>query len=651
MRRSASWALLLGILLIFQLISSPSDPAAPQTGLVQMGRVFNQRPNDQIKILKLGPEQQILNGGIGDGLSGSYFCSGRDEANNYRFLNDLETLYDPNYGDSGNNLGTYQAVGFWDECQAGNECHGITPDGNQLAVALPKYATNCVSGGKRAFFDAEIYESNPPAESSGIIAPRFESHPDWENRNYIDGLLYGRYLFGELNNPDWSSPETVDVTLAMGVVFTEGAGDVYSLGGNDQPYLDIPYSCEQLKWTACPQIARLGGYKVNPCFQETSGGSILSSTETSESLHVENERSYYYKASLQESIDRLAHWIVAGYYGPLNEPPLTPKNQAMRDIVVTVYNILSQMVLQVDSTVYLDEFPTQMPFQNEKEDTDILPGLDALYVGAVELHCCDTAHDTIAEYQHENSRICIRPDVCRSCLTKRDSNDNPEYNVGPSDDGSACQVPPDVERLEDGLYEQSYGTRRGYELYDNDGSSVGGRIGFAGLNSAEGPGPIVIAKIAHELVHAYFRLDLNQNQMKSWPHTSEADWEERLAVIAEVSVYSNQCRMGNCPVNYGMVETPFVCNYETSGGYLGTGPVTSATTCKRYGYPHACRDHNGNILPYCSNMLTVAHFLDWRKPNLTKLLAHFISNAPLLDPPELMTVNGTAMDFELSETE
>ncbi|MBI2980745.1 MAG: hypothetical protein HYY44_00280 [Deltaproteobacteria bacterium] len=606
---------------------------------------FNRLIRPQFKTIPLGsPNEPALNGGVGNGVArpdgtGSFFCGGLDEANQYRLLHDLPSTGAVNAG-TPDNMGTYRFVGVIDRCRDPQEvaenfrCGDIEPDDRQTVIGFPTHATNCHPWGRDDNYwsggsaGERLYEDNP----DGAGAPRDPGHSGYRGRNFFGAradeesdFLYSRFLVGQLEN--FSRGDAGSVADRLGARINTGRANHYRFDQVTGHALDIPWTLEHLRWGfTCAAAARTGGYRrINRQFRNLPTDPPF----RADGEPLEQQRFFHYYRLLDLARQRLASEIAAGTYGDFysEEALANPDVRASREIAVSVENILEWCQ---DKLVWIRPCP----------EGGIACGVSQAFVRMynrfirgqdLRLMSCPVPEGTILECRPGGRQCCVDPQIAADCLSKRGMGASSSYNDGPTGEGTAC-VPSYGARESGGLYEPVDGDD--YELYDA-GDHVGGRVRHG--DSAVGYSPMIVAELAHGCVHAYYDREEGRHIMTDYPSTQESLYQETLATLARSLTYYHLCQLGYCPTDFRMEAEPFVRSYVIGSG----GRVTSATTGTRYRYRNICRGYGGLFLgPYCWNMLSIGRCLEEGNPELCRMMALLHSQSPFLDPPATATING-----------
>ncbi|MBI2981807.1 MAG: hypothetical protein HYY44_05895, partial [Deltaproteobacteria bacterium] len=572
---------------------------------------------------KVGPiNEPILNGGLGNGGANEYFCSGEDEAYVYRRHNggSLES--------SSTNPGTYNTILQEDICRTEGGCGNIEPDNKCFLFSLPTHAINCHPLGRKKVWDAITYENSQDNSSS---SPRNAGHSGWQGRNYIDdryGFLFGRYLIDQVQCPSVEAASS-PVAPLMEVTLSRYANQRYDPFKQNRPVLDVPYSLNHLKWgfTCGVLSARKAYSKANPLFDTFWGG------YSGNGRTMGAEHKNHYKTLLAMATNRLCKNVGEGTFGNFNYPGLesdTPLKE-MREIVVPVCNTLKTMI---------DRIPGDCGGQG----CSTFRYLANYFQGkALEMREGGTAGGTFIEYRPDAHAIFLEHQVYDDCEGKRASNSGPLYNIS-GNVGGRCR--PSYGQWHGtgssrGLFENEFESTTGFDLsYVGSGSDRRVQANTWGLVPAEGYSPIVIARLAHELIHAW-NFQEKGKTLEGWPVSPEAIYEEERAVLGQALIYYYLCDLGFCPKRYEMEKKEFVRSYSNNNAVRGV----------RYLYAHECRGYQGIYLgPFCNNMFTIAHYLigdpGWENhhaPELARILALWHAKAPTLHTPQFRTVGSTLL--------
>ncbi|MBI2068097.1 MAG: DUF11 domain-containing protein [Deltaproteobacteria bacterium] len=596
---------------------------------------YNRIQKPQFSLEEVSAGDLIYNGGVGTGSGNSYFCSGEDEANEYRRLHpDLEinSQWNPNSGFE--DYGQYKILRLVDHCRTGSGCGDLIPDGKTFLVGIPLHATNCHPLGRQFVRDGTGWGS-----STNL---RQRSDDAWQGRNYIDDghfFTYGRYLINQLSENLSGAALRTEAYDELSVSIT--SGDVYSLGGISPNYLDLPYSSAHLQWGfTCSQAFRAGGYRKSLSLFPR-GNSLTSKTVTVR--QAEAERGLHYRTLLEYATNRLGHKINHGEYGVVRsriegdlKQGLSTEEREMREIVVNIWRILDEIIGDVEWEPCTGDFCW------------IRAIAESLYGPKIRIKRCAVARGSIVDYQHDEARICIKSEVFNDCQSKRTNNSHPFYNTGGVTQGSSC-TPSYGEKVDGGLYIRNWEVDRGYQLRDV-GSHMGAIRGLSGYLPADGYSPVIVSLIAHQLVHAYFQRELDRNRMNGWPNSPESLWEEELAVMAQAIVFDLLRQMDYVDSTFKMKKEEFTRSIQReTPGDTSTG-VVDTTSGVRYFYPDECRGYGGIFLgPFCANMRNIhATLANQDNPELGRMMALFHSLAPIFDLPNKMTFNGVEIDVRES---
>ncbi|MBI2982567.1 MAG: hypothetical protein HYY44_09825 [Deltaproteobacteria bacterium] len=556
-----------------------------------------------------------MNGGIGNGIEDAYFCSGKDELAAWRrrssqFINTF-SANDPIPA----NQGTYQCMMIKNRCRTEGGCGDVPPDGKCMVVCSPHYATNCYPLGKRRAWDDSLYATASLSGNPQGGNPAFPStidHTGWADRNYRDDLSYGRYLIDQIDCPA-SNPTGTSIASAMEVQIPNQNVD-YELGNPGNKYVDLPYTGMQLRWFACNQIARQGGYKTHLEFRDPppaqSGGTML-----------DQERIDHYKTLFTLARNQWGKQIASGELGQVYRTT-NPQQKEMRKIASQIWKVLNEMVNLLPGSCGDQGCPSP-----RRPPTPI------------NLRCGTTAYGTTWEYNPAANRLTLNSGICTDVQGKRTTYSHSHHNLSGATavaHGEASygewRGSEGIDSPDAGLFEPLFGTVRGVNLFvrrnaagEESLSSV-----YAGYVSAEGYSPLVIAKLAHEAVHVISQRRLGRTQLAGWPNSPESIYQEELALMTEAVTYSILCQNGFCPRNYDMEKNDFlitVANISDRG--------------VRFDYPHECRGRGGVFLgPLCTNLLNIARHLKDGRVEIAKLMSLWHTSAPLLKPPAQMTRNG-----------
>jgi hypothetical protein len=600
------------------------DPEEVANRLQPSGAYYNQldlhQPQFQIEVLNNNHHRQ--NGGIGNGEADSYYCSGRDERNDYRGIQDMSSLGVRSH-EGTENRGDYQRLKITDKCRM-EGCGPLVADGSYNELLIPTHATNCHSLGRRRFFDTgNIYESNI---DFGITnpGPRRLAHNKWEGRNYINdryGFIYGRYLLKK-QGPESSSVTSVPWGLVQG----------YNT-------LDVPYSRDHLRWGyLCPEIWKVDGYRANP--KLGYGWNSVGGSEP-----MEGERYDHYLELLRQAKDQLARGIAQGGFGSLyprngeDAESLTANEREMSEVVVTLWQILDEMVERIDRARCSDS-SFACALQTAR---NILSGLPS-----INLHCGPVEGGLLVGYDKEENRLNLSRGVCADVLSKRATGSHAYYNTGGNWQDGHGFASYGVWLRNGGLFDRGWDVDAGYRVYDGGSIMKSQRWGS---RPAEGYSPLIVAEIAHQLVHAHFQENLEVNGMEVWPSGSSV-WEEQLATIARGVVYWNLCSLGYCPMGnqYEMTTESFIRTVEHSDPGNDSSRVVRTTNGTRYMYSHECRGYGGIFLgPLCNNLMVLGRLMVDKEVETARLYSLYHSFGPILDTPLMMTLDGEEEEFAFPE--
>ncbi len=582
---------------------------------------YNQHPafagSSQFRRRVVGPPDEAIPNALGNGIASDYFCSGEDEAYAYSRHNQLRRLR--SYAASG----TYNSILQEDTCRTLGGCGEIEPDNKCFIFSLPTHATNCHPLGRKRVWDRTLYEN---LGDTSATAPRNASHESWQGRNYVQdqyGFLFGRYLINQVSCP---APEasTSPVAPLMEVTIPIYSNTQYTPLGYSRPFMDIPYSLNHLKWGfTCGILSQREAYhQKNRLFRTFWGGYTAGDGDP-----MDNEHKDHYKTLLAMANNRLCKKVGEGTFGNFNYAYPTTRMNEMKGIVVPVCQILREMI---------DRIPGDC---GDQGCSTLRFWANALQGKSVDLRKGGTANGTFIEFRPEQEAIFLESPVYNDCLSKRASNSSPTYNIsGPI--GGRCYRPSYAQWSGGGLFENEFDSTRGFNLqYAGSGSSRTVNYLPGGLVSAKGYSPIVIARLAHELIHAWY-LEEKGKTLDGWPASPEAINEEQIAVLGQALIYYYLCDLGFCPKSFAMEKREFVRGHTASDG---------AIRGFRFLYANECRGYEGIFLgPFCNNMFTMAHFLisapareNRHEPEIARMLALWHANAPTLEPPAFRTVGNT----------
>jgi len=442
--RAASSLLFLGLLLLL-----PEEALAPKatTGTLVFSNpnIYNLLREPQFRLEPLGVPNlltgdrsiSVANGGIGNGGFGAYFCGPYDELDSYRNLTNTTRLTSNNpnhnvlpYG------GTYNFFQLTDKCQKtqpGDRCGEVVPLNAFSVLGIPTHATNCYPAGRRYMFDHPRYQYPDINRGDPKWLPSHEGNPDWYGRNFIDrghtenpdAFVYGRYLVKRFVGQEPFKPDdTGPIKLGMSYWITGTLpepgfpylSDAYNYGSQSpstqRGFLDVPYTIPNLAWGfTCSQTALGGWFKANKALSEYNFDSC-------EEWVMEDERRGYYVDLLKQARDYLGDAIAQNHFGDITTQPLDTRHRKMSEIVGNAWAALDKMIPKLHGG---DLFGAKDPY----EDTGLPPGL-------IELSCCPVPNGTLVHYDTSNPtkpRICMRPDVCDDCQSKRGRKTHPYFNV------------------------------------------------------------------------------------------------------------------------------------------------------------------------------------------------------------------------------
>lgn len=600
---------------------------------------FNRHPGRQFicNALGSGPEE-TFNGGVGNGSNDSYFASGQDEASAYRIFQGRDGVGSPNLGVF--DRGTYRYVGCIDLCRQSNadgsfNCGEVTQDDKQFVIGFHTHAMDIHPWGGNRTYRHRSYAT----DSSGGFStrPSGSDHEGWQARNTIPDFLYSRLLLGQVTNPDWNDPTAVSLGRALAVELEGERTEQYRYDRFSKPFVDIPWTFDHLRWGfTCPQIAATDIYsKFNPQFQPPEG-------QTTEAVRrvrpnpIEQERYEHYRTLLRHATRRLGAYL--NEHREDFENTVDTNVKGLREIFVNAWHILRTTVS--DSTSWLTyEPPCEDEISLDRTACELRRAFGDLSrerrevrEREIQIFSCPAPHGTVVDYRAAERVICIDPSVAVDCLSKRASNAHPRYNIGDLPNGEHCHT--------------SYGIREGVGLYENT-EQGGYQILAAGDHleaeyipgqTTQGYSPFIVAKIAHQLVHAYFQTTLREDRMENWPHTPESQYEETLATLTEFLVYTQLCKLGYCPLDFGMRQEHYFKQVDSEAR------VTDALPRVRFTYENTCRGFGGIFLgAYCSNALTTVRWLEEGGWEAARMMALLHSQAPMLQRPESCVVQGEAV--------
>lgn len=503
-----------------------------------------------------------------------------------------------------------------DRCRTA-ACGETLPDHKSTVIGIPLTATN-------AYYLGNAYDCSSPSCEFTATPDRTDSpfHTDfegWQGRNYIttDNFRYSRYLI-RIAEDDPTTSDDDDPIAGMSLHYAAGSSVP------DSPnYLDCPHNYKNLiQGFTCPEIAAIYGYKSNPDIAARPGN-LGGETDV-----MDEEARIHHKQVLEMVRDRLASEI-GNQSGPMGDlyafDDWSPdgfevtRNWEMSEIAMNIYSVLADTVPQLQGA-------------DCRGVTDCLADIAARLSGdRIGLWIGPVTNNTYIDYNHEERRIYMYGPMESDCLSRRGANADSRYNTHDCFSFSANFY--DGELLED-LFD-----REEWQLYFDTGNLLRAEQ-IQGV-SAVGFTCFTTPKIAHELVHAYFQRTLERNRMETWP-SSEALYEEELAVMTEAEVFHQMNELGFCPDNSEMQMKEYIQTVELTE----TGTVRGADPATRFYYSFPPRGYQGTFLgPYYTNMKNISKSLRNRDPELSRTLAYFHMSCPNMDRPEQMLIDGVVSDY------
>jgi hypothetical protein len=621
------------------------DETAPGINAELARPDYNDLPQPQFMMEILGEEVKIKNGGWGDGLAEAYFCSGWDEVNQYRIKRGLvrrSNALEAN-DETENNMGTYRLFRIVDRCKTEGCGGGIEIDNKCFVVALPKFATNCHPLYGRTAWDEEIFTDwSPPYITSTLDQYDYEG---WQDRNYVDdskGYLAGRIIVKKVDCIDLNKFNTRSYIAGLGVDLGQNDGPQdYNVMSQDHNFVEAPYSLQHQVWGfTCPEISKAKGYKENPKYNRRWANSGWD-----RELGVEAGRTY--KKFLEIARDQLGKDIARNNYGRMYPNPFgtgyrqTATERETAEVVVNAWAILDWGINHID-------WPCTSWF--------CLPNLNPFVRDDMSLMACrDMADASLVEYQDTENRLCIKPYVSHDCHSKRPMESNPHFNVfGTHPDGDGNCLLSYGRWGAGGIYERLYQQDKGRELYTytsqpSGRTEVGERVA-RGL-PADGYVAFMTARMAHQLCHAYFIREKGGAFMEDWPGPVSL-WQEGLCNQTEALVHTNLLLLNYSPRNFDMKKTDFIRTVSHRREGDASSPVSATEAGVRFAYPHEYRGHDEIFLgSYLNNMTNIAKTLLAKKPQEARIMSILHAFVPVLDTPEMRTVNGVPSNFQFRPIE
>ena len=591
------------------------------------GAFYNEIQQQQfaIKVLTNNLEK-AENGCMGDGGSSGFFAGGYDEAYSYWKVLGREAQALRQCGTASvppADQGTYQFIQIEDRCRTLGGCGTLATDNRSCILGLPQYATNVVSWGQKRICDEASCENPPPFSNS--------NDPHWQNRNFIPNFLYGRYL---LQCSNWNITPNTLVGSSMSLHFYSGRSNtsIYSSDILSPNFFDCSYTPRGIVdgGFTCSQIAAVDGYKANPNVAGVRGYQGGSSFEP-----LEEERRILYRSLIESATNSLGQSIAQGNFGNAYAGSPSTAQKEEKEIVVNAFAILNEMGPNLEGADCTSRWCRVARAAR-----------NAMGGNLITLQRGPVPDGAFLHYDHENSRIILRPDVGRDCMSKRPAGAHPHYNVQSCDASYGTKT-------NAGIFDETPFQNPGYELYA--GQSVRDRnvdvvLGRAreSSQSADGYACEPAGKIAHQLVHAYFRKTLNKNRMALWPNP-ESLWEEELAVSTEALVVDQLADLGYCPKGQELRKENFIRSITTSQN-TATPFVTASTMGSRFYYTQPPKGLSGiSLEPYYNNLFNIVRHLKAQRPEDARTTALEVAMCPNFNPPPNMCVDGTCGSFALPQ--